>query len=104
MVCNYNDKEMITDVLSTQKHLTDGYNNYANESACESVRNTMMSVLGEEHDIAHEVFCLMNRTQLIPYTLRTNPMKHVVNPKFHSNNNCFFFYCMYMLFFRRWDM
>jgi len=66
MTCNYSEKEMITDVLSTQKHLTDGYNNYANESACESVKNTMMAVLTEEHDIAHEVFCLMNKRGWYP--------------------------------------
>lgn len=52
----YNDKDMISDVLSTQKFVTDGYNNLANEAASSNLVNTFMSILGEEHAIQHDVF------------------------------------------------
>ena len=53
------DKEMLNDVLSSQKFMTDGYNLTANESDEPTVRNTVMSILDEEHSIQHEVFTEM---------------------------------------------
>ena len=55
----FQDQERFTDVLSTQKTATDGYNNFANEASDPVVKNTLMTILKEEHDIQHEVFTEM---------------------------------------------
>ena len=57
----FQDQERITDVLSTQKTVTSGYNTFANEASDPTVKNTLMSILAEEHDIQHEVFTEMNK-------------------------------------------
>ena len=58
---NFQDQQRITDVLSTQKTATDGYNTFANEASDPIVKNTLMTILKEEHDIQHEVFTEMNK-------------------------------------------
>jgi len=50
---------MINDVLSSQKFMTSGYNNTANEASEPTVKNTMMSILKEEHQIGHDIFVEM---------------------------------------------
>ena len=57
----FQDQERITDVLSSQKTITDSYNTFANEASDPVVMNTLMSILKEEHDIQHEVFTEMNK-------------------------------------------
>ncbi len=56
------EKELMTDVLSSQKFVTDSYNTYTNECATPNVRNEFMQILQEEHQIQAEVFdALKNR-------------------------------------------
>ena len=55
------DKDMMTDVLSSQKNITGVYNNYANECACPSLKTDMMNILNEEHQIQHDVFTEMQK-------------------------------------------
>ena len=55
----FTDREMMDDVLSSQKFITEGYNSSANEAAESAVKNAMMSILDEEHTIQHEVFTEM---------------------------------------------
>ena len=55
------DKEMLTDVLSSEKFLTDHYNQYANECASPSLMNEFMNLLSEEHQIQHDVFTEMHK-------------------------------------------
>ena len=57
----FQDQERITDVLTTQKTATDGYNTFANEASDPTVKNTLMTILKEEHDIQHEVFTEMSK-------------------------------------------
>ncbi len=57
----FQDQERITDVLSTQKSATDGYNTFANEASSPEVKNTLMTILNEEHEIQHQVFTEMNK-------------------------------------------
>lgn len=54
-----NDQEMFTDVLSTQKFVTDGYNTAANEAKNENVRRAFLSILADEHELQKEAFCEM---------------------------------------------
>ena len=54
------DKEMLTDVLTSQKMITGVYNTCANECATKQLRDEMMCILGEEHSIQADVFSEMN--------------------------------------------
>ena len=58
---DFNDQRIFTDVLSTQKFITDGYNTFANEASEPCVKNTLMTILDEEHVIGHEVFEEMHK-------------------------------------------
>ena len=55
----FSDKDIMTDLLSSQKFVTDGYNTNANECATPSLRCDMMKILSEEHQIQSEVFTEM---------------------------------------------
>ncbi len=61
MQSTFQDQTRITDVLTTQKNATSGYNTFANEASDPVVKNTLMGILEEEHDIQHEVFTEMSK-------------------------------------------
>ncbi len=52
----YDDKTMMTDMLSTQKFIASNYNNYAGECATRTAKNRLMKILSEEHDIQFKIF------------------------------------------------
>ena len=52
----YDDKTMMTDMLSTQKFIASNYNNYAGECATKQAKARLMKILGEEHDIQFKIF------------------------------------------------
>lgn len=56
----YDDKTMMTDMLSTQKFIAQNYNNYAGEFASKPAKAKLMKILGEEHDIQFKIFEQMN--------------------------------------------
>ena len=60
------DREMLTDALSSEKFMTDNYNNYANECASPSLMNEFMNLLSEEHQIQHDVFSEMQKRGWYP--------------------------------------
>jgi len=53
------DREMVADLLSTQKQITSTYNNYAGECKCTPMRNAFLDILKEEHQIQNELFTTM---------------------------------------------
>lgn len=55
------EKEMMNDVLSSEKYLTEAYNTYTNECATPNVRDEFMRILTEEHQIQAEVFDTMKQ-------------------------------------------
>lgn len=55
------DREMMDDVLSSQKHLTGIYNTFANECVSDALRNDMLNILREEHNIEASVFNEMKK-------------------------------------------
>ena len=63
---SFSDKDIMTDMLSSQKHATDGYNNYANECACPSLRCDMLNLLSDEHHIQSDVFTEMQKRGWYP--------------------------------------
>jgi len=62
----YTEKEILGDALATQKMTTGNFNTYANECVHEDVRQLMMKILKEEHDLAQEVFCMMHEKGFYP--------------------------------------
>ena len=56
-----NDREILCDALSSEKFMTENYNNYANECASPSLMNEFMNLLSEEHQIQHDVFTEMQK-------------------------------------------
>ena len=63
---NFSDKEILTDILSSQKHATGGYNTSANESATPAVKTDFMNILTEEHQIQNDVFKEMQKRGWYP--------------------------------------
>lgn len=55
------ERDLMNDVLSSQKFMSDTYNTYTNECATPNVRDGFMSILSEEHQIQSEVFDLMKQ-------------------------------------------
>lgn len=63
---NYGDKDIITDVLTSQKHMTAAYNTAANECVSQSLKNEFMSILGDNHKMQMEVFGEMSKRGWYP--------------------------------------
>lgn len=54
-------KEILADCLLLEKHLTETYNEAANESTGDDFRSDMMGILQEEHQLQSALFHHMNR-------------------------------------------
>ena len=50
------DKEIMDDILSSQKHITGTYNEYSNECVNPQLRTDFLNILREEHNIQQAVF------------------------------------------------
>lgn len=61
-----NDQEMMQDVLSSQKQMTETYNSYANECATPAVRDELLNILQEEHGIQADLFKEMQKRGWYP--------------------------------------
>ena len=57
----FGDREMMDDVLSSQKFITENYNTFANECATPALKSEFMNLLNEEHQIQHDVFTEMQK-------------------------------------------
>ena len=55
------DKEIMTVVLTSQKHITGTFSLFANECKNQELLNDMMCILNEEHTIQHNVFTEMEK-------------------------------------------
>lgn len=62
----YTEKEILGDALSAQKATTALFNTAATECVHKDVRQTMMQILNEEHEIQHNVFDLMHTKGIYP--------------------------------------
>ena len=62
----YTEKEILGDALSAQKVTTALFNTSANECVHENVRQTLLDILSEEHDIQQDVFNMMHDQGLYP--------------------------------------
>lgn len=55
------EQEIMNDMLSSQKFMTEIYNTFSNECASDDVRNTFMNILNDEHKIQYELFDEMSK-------------------------------------------
>ena len=84
----FSDRAMMDDVLSTQKFITSGYNTGANEAAAPVVKNTLMTILQEEHSIGHDVFVEMQNRGW--YQTENAPQDKIDQTKQKYAANCCF--------------
>ena len=58
MNCNQsmNEKQMMTDLLCSQKFVTGVYNTYCNEASTSAMRSCLSSILQDEHRMQEELF------------------------------------------------
>jgi Coat F domain. len=63
---SFSDQDMMKDMLSSQKFVTDSYNSYANECATPAIKSDFMSILNEEHQLQNQVFHEMNKRGWYP--------------------------------------
>ena len=55
----FREKEILQDSLISQKLITDSYNTFAGECVSAQLRNTMLNILDDEHQIQADLFsCL----------------------------------------------
>lgn len=66
MTAIYTEKEILGDALSTQKSTTELFNQFANECVHEDMRETLLDILEEEHEIQQDVFCMMHKKGFYP--------------------------------------
>ena len=62
----YTEKEIYGDALTAQKGCTNQYNLAANECSHEDIRQTMMKILNQEHEIQKSVFDSMHAAGFYP--------------------------------------
>ena len=57
----FTDREIMDDILTSQKHITGVYNTFSNECVNENLQADMLSILKEEHNMQFDVFCDMQK-------------------------------------------
>ena len=62
----YGEKEALDDALTSVKTATGNYNTFSNECVHENVRNVMLKILEQEHEIQDDVFKIMHDKGLYP--------------------------------------
>ncbi len=53
---NMTEKEIMEDVLTSQKHVTGTYNTFTNECVNQQLRTDFLNILRDEHNIQQAVF------------------------------------------------
>lgn len=62
----YTDKEVLGDALTIEKTSTCNYNTYSNECVHDDVRETMLNILNDEHEIQNDIFNMMHQRGYYP--------------------------------------
>ena len=63
---NFGEKEMLTDLLCTQKHISSSYNTALLESATPEVASSFHGILEEEHGLQEQIFNIMHNKGYYP--------------------------------------
>jgi spore coat protein CotF len=80
------DKELLNDVLASQKFITGNYNSFANECATPNVRDEFMRILNEEHQIQADVFDVMKKRGWYPTPSAEQQKIQQAKQKFQNAN------------------
>ena len=60
------ERDLFEDILTNQKYITETYNTFANECKNLSVRNDILNLLNEEHQLESDVFDEMQKRGWYP--------------------------------------
>ena len=63
---NFKDKDILKDLLGTQKYITSNYNSALVESATPAVKTCFHSILEDEHELQQQIFNIMHAKGLYP--------------------------------------
>lgn len=80
------DKEVLLDVLSSQKAITSTYNTFTNECATPNVRNEFMNILNEEHQLQAQIFDEMHKRGWYPTPAAEQQKIDQAKQKFQNMN------------------
>lgn len=58
---NLTDREIMDDILTSQKHITGVYNSFSNECVNQKLQSDMIKILDEEHSIQFSIFADMQK-------------------------------------------
>lgn len=77
-----NEKFILDDFLSTEKHMTSTYNMWLTECVNPNLRNKFMDILKDSHCIQNEVFQEMNARGFYPVKPSTQQELDTLKQKF----------------------
>ena len=84
----YTEKEILGDALSTQKATTELFNKVSNECVHEDIRETLLDILEEEHEIQQDVFLMMHEQGLYPTPAADEKKVQQLKQQYQSCVNC----------------
>ena len=58
---NLTEQEVLTDLLTFEKHTTQAYNTFVTETTCANLRQNLKDILNEEHQIHENLYNIMNQ-------------------------------------------
>lgn len=60
------EEEVLTDLLTAEKHCTSTINTFITESTCSNLRQNLKTILNEEHSIHENLYNIMNQKGWYP--------------------------------------
>lgn len=60
------EQEIVTDLLTSEKHITSTVNTFITETTCNNLRQNLKSILNEEHSIHENLYNIMNQKGWYP--------------------------------------
>ncbi|GAB6153532.1 spore coat protein [Desulfosporosinus burensis] len=78
------EQEIVTDLLTSEKHHTSTINTFITESTCSNLRQNLKDILNEEHSIHENIYNLMNQKGWYPTSDAQAQEVQKVKDKFNS--------------------
>ena len=60
------EEEILTDLLTSEKHCTSSVNTFITESTCSNLRQNLKNILNEEHSIQENIYNMMSQKGWYP--------------------------------------
>lgn len=80
------EQEIVTDLLTAEKHTTSTINTFITESTCANLRQNLKDILTEEHSIHENLYNLMNQKGWYPTSDAPAQEVQKTKDKFNSLN------------------